>query len=201
MEFGKKEINQIKKGLESKPAVVPTDTIYGIIASALDKKAVLNLYKIRQRDKGKPFIILISSIKDLELFNIELDKNQLSYLKKIWPSKVTVILKCKEKRMQYLHRGSKALAFRIPDKDWLRSLIRKIGPIVAPSANIEGKKEARNIKEAYGYFGDKAIYFDGGRLGSASSTIISLVDGQFKIIRKGSYRIKKNEYFRPSINN
>lgn len=202
MLLNRKEINSVIESINSgKPVVLPTDTIYGIIASALNKQAVLNLYKLRKRNKEKPFIILISSIKDLSLFGINVDKEINLYLKRIWPNKITVMLECKNKDYNYLHRGKKTLAFRLPEDKWLRALIKKVGPIVVPSANLEGMPEARNVKEAYAYFGDKATYIDKGTIRGGSSTIISLVNNQFEIIRKGSYKIKVNEYFRSSINN
>jgi L-threonylcarbamoyladenylate synthase len=50
--------------------VIPTDTIYGIVCSAFNKNSVEKLYKIRKRNKDKPMIILIGSVNDLKLFNI-----------------------------------------------------------------------------------------------------------------------------------
>ena len=52
--------------------VLPTDTLYGLVGSALSKKAVARIYKLRRRNPQKPFIILISSLADLKLFNIKL---------------------------------------------------------------------------------------------------------------------------------
>lgn len=199
--FGKKEIELIRAAYSLGLAVViPTDTIYGVTALALDRKGVLGLYKLRKRDIKKPFIILISSLDDLALFEVELSDSEKIWLKSVWPNRLTVILPCKQKEYTYLHRGSKALAFRIPDNKWLIKLIKTVGPIVAPSANVEGEKFAETIEEAYNYFGDKAVYLDAGRIKGNSSTIVSLVDN-FRIIRQGGYKLKKNEYFRPNIDN
>ncbi|MDD5639526.1 MAG: L-threonylcarbamoyladenylate synthase [Candidatus Pacebacteria bacterium] len=184
--LGKKEIDIVASAYKSgKLAVIPTDTVYGIACSAFDVKAVLRLYKIKKRDLDKPFIILISSLKDLKLFNIELSDNQKKWLKNIWPEKMTVILNCNDKRFKYLHRGKRSLAFRVPNEKWLLKLISRVGPIVVPSANIQGFETAKTISEAYKYFGEKAIYIDGGKLNKKPSTIVSFEDG-FKIIRKGS---------------
>ncbi|BFT94563.1 MAG: L-threonylcarbamoyladenylate synthase [Minisyncoccus archaeiphilus] len=183
-----------------KPVVLPTDTIYGIVAPAKDKKAVLSLYSLRQRDLEKPFIILISSVQEITLFGINLSQTESAYLERLWPNKVTVILKCINPNFHYLHRGTESLAFRVPDNPSLVELINAIGPIVAPSANIAGMPEAKNIEEAIKYFGNQAEYIDKGIIDNHPSTIISLVDG-LKIIRQGGIKINKDEYFRPSINN
>jgi len=70
---------------------------------------------------------------------------------------ITVVLNLRDRRKhRYLHRGTGTLAFRIPSKDKLIELLKKTGfPVVAPSANPEGKKPAVDINEAIRYFGDK----------------------------------------------
>jgi len=199
--LGKKErILTSEAYLVGRSVVIPTDTIYGITALALDKKAVARLYRIRKRDLNKPFIILISSFKDLLLFGVDIKKEQRVWLSRFWPGKLTAILPCDGVEFKYLHRGKKSLAFRLPDNKWLLQLITEVGPIIAPSANLQGGKPAETIEDAYNYFNGRVEYVDVGRLKGSPSTIVSFEDG-FKIIRQGSLKIKKNEYFRSDINN
>jgi len=173
-----KEIGEdIKKG---RIGVIPTDTIYGIVCSAMKKKSVEKLYKIRKRDSKKPMIILISSLKDLNLFGVKIDKKITD---KYWPGKVSIIVPIK--KLEYLHRGKNSLAFRLPDNKALIKLIKISGPIVAPSANTEGEKPAETIEEAKEYFKDKIdFYVDCGKLKSKPSKIISLLNNNIEIIRK-----------------
>ena len=139
--------------------VLPTDTIYGLAGLAFSKKAVERIYRVKKRSKDKPFIILISLLKDLKLFDIKIDNEILAVLKKIFPAKASVILPCKNKKFFYLHRGKNSLAFRIPKDLWLRKLLSRTGPLVAPSANLEGKPRARTIKQAKKYFGEKIDFY------------------------------------------
>ena len=173
-----KEIGEdIKKG---RIGVIPTDTIYGIVCSTMKKKSVEKLYKIRKRDSKKPMIILISSLKDLNLFSIKIDKKITD---KYWPGKVSIIVPVE--KLEYLHRGKNSLAFRLPDNKALIKLIKISGPIVAPSANTEGDKPAETIEEAKEYFKDKIdFYVDCGKLKSKPSKIISLLNNNIEIIRK-----------------
>ena len=173
-----KEVGEdIKKG---RIGVIPTDTIYGIVCSAMKKKSVEKLYKIRKRDSKKPMIILISSLKDLNLFNIKIDKNITN---KYWPGKVSIVVPVK--KFEYLHRGKDSLAFRLPDNKALIKLLKISGPIVAPSANTEGDKPAQIIEEAREYFKDKIdFYVDCGKMKSKPSKIISLLNKNVEIIRK-----------------
>ncbi|HRH24822.1 MAG TPA: L-threonylcarbamoyladenylate synthase [Candidatus Paceibacterota bacterium] len=166
-------------------AVYPTDTIYGILGSALSKRTVSKIYKIKGRDENKPFIILISKIDDLKLFGIKTSAEQNDFLQSVWPGKVSVILPCKSKKFQYLHRGTKSLAFRLPKKKSLKILLEKTGPLVAPSANPQGLAPATTIREAKKYFGEVVdVYVSGGKLEGKSSTLISLLEKEPRVLRK-----------------
>lgn len=173
--------------------VLPTDTLYGLVGRALSKKAVERIYKIKGRNPRKPLIILISSLNDLKLFNIKVSKDTKNILSKIWPGKVSIILLCSNKKYHYLHRGTKSLAFRWPKKKSLEKLIKKTGPLVAPSANPEGKRPAETIKEAKQYFKDKIdFYISGGTLKSQPSTLIAIKNRRVIIKRQGVVKINKN---------
>jgi len=170
--------------------VIPTDTIYGLAGLAQNQKTVERIYQLRQRDPKKPMVILIGDISDLEKFKIAVDKKTRAILKKYWPGKVSIILTCKGEKFSYLHRGTKSLAFRLPVNIELQDLIKKVGPLVAPSANIEGGRPAETIEEAKKYFEDKVdFYIDGGTLESKPSTLIKIEDGKIKVIREGDIKI------------
>ncbi len=167
--------------------ILPTDTVYGLVGSALQSEVVEKIYQLRKRDLKKPLIILISSWKDLNLFDIKLSFQQKKILKKTWPGQVSVVLDCDLEKFAYLHRGNKTLAFRVPKVFWLRWLLRKSGPLVAPSANRQGESVATSIFVARKYFGDQAdFYVEGGYLNSLPSTIIKLEkSGEWETVRPG----------------
>lgn len=155
--------------------VLPTDTLYGFVGSAASKKAVSRLYKVRGRNAKKPMIVLIASIGDLDRFGVSFGHRTKTLLKKIWPGPVSVILPCAAKKFAYLHRGTNTLAFRLPRDSRLLGLLRKTGPLVAPSANPEGKSPARTVREAGKYFGSKAdFYVHGGVLEAPPSSLIEV---------------------------
>jgi L-threonylcarbamoyladenylate synthase len=185
-----KAINFLKRG---GVVILPTDTLYGITATVNFKKSIEKIHKIKSRSLDKPFIILINSYKHLEIFGIKINKNEFQTLKKIWPGKVSIILPCKSKKWQYLHRGTNSIAFRMishRNKN-LFNLINKVGPIVAPSVNPEGEKPAETIREAKKYFGDKIdLYINKGRIKTLPSTLIRLENENFVILRQGVTKIK-----------
>lgn len=172
-------------------AVIPTDTLYGVVARALDTKAVRRLYTLRRKTPRKPFIILISSMKELAAFGVRPNAAVARFLKRVWPAKVSVILPCPHRRFAYLHRGTKRLAFRAPKPQWLRTLLRKTGPLAAPSANREGKRPAETSAEARVYFGSSVdAYVNAGRpLRGKPSTLVSFAGALPKILRQGRVRV------------
>lgn len=171
-------------------AVIPTDTIYGIVGSALNPKTVEKIYRFRKRATNKPMIILISNLNDLNHFNISLTDTQKEFLQKIWPNPLSVILPIQSEKFKYLHRGTNSLAFRMPKDKKLLELLQQTGSLVAPSANFEGEKPSETIEEAKKYFGDKVFYVDSGKIDEQPSTLVQLnIDGTYKILRKGIFKI------------
>lgn len=167
--------------------VLPTDTIYGLVGSAYLPETVERIYNIRERDRYKAFIVLISSLEDLKYFQVKLDNYAEDILRKVWPGKVSVILSCPSDKFKYLHRGLKTLAFRLPQDENLVELIACTGPLVAPSANPANLPPAKTIFEARKYFGNKVdFYIDGGILESEPSTLIAIENGIIAIKREGA---------------
>lgn len=158
--------------------VIPTDTIYGIIASALNPSAVERMYALRKRSPDKPSIILIGSLAELDRFSIRVSKKTKQILDEVWPGPVSVILPCSSKNFSYLHRGTKTLAFRLPDDRSLVAFLKKIGPLIAPSANVEGLPVSTTICEARRYFGTAVdFYVDTGKRTGTPSRLIQIRDG------------------------
>ncbi|MCL4400197.1 L-threonylcarbamoyladenylate synthase [Patescibacteria group bacterium] len=183
-----KEIKLIKDG---KVGILPTDTLYGLVGSCFSKEAVKEIYRLKRRNSKKPFIILISSLDDLKLFNIKISVEERELLEKIWPGPVSTALKINAPGYQYLTRGGKTLAFRLPKPLWLRNFISQSGPLVAPTANFEGESPSKSISDARAYFDDEvSFYINKGRLTSKPSTLISLENGRVKVIREGAFDVR-----------
>ena len=158
--------------------VVPTDTLYGLLASALNEQAINRVYELKGRASDKKSIILISSIDDLEAFNVVLTEEQQKILSRLWPGSVSIVL-----------QGG--LAFRLPDDAHLISFLKESGPCIAPSANPGGLSPAETVEEAKKYFGDKVdFYLDGGKRAGQASTLINLDErGNITILRQGAKQV------------
>lgn len=167
-------------------AVMPTDTVYGIVGRAEDALVVESVYQARQRSPEKPCIILIGDISELEKFSINLTEVQKEKLKEYWPGPVSIILDCANDKFEYLHRGTDTLACRLPAQEELRKFLLETGPLIAPSANTEGSPVAKNVDEAKKYFRDQVdFYMDGGEIQGNPSRVIRLSKaGEVSIIRE-----------------
>lgn len=164
--------------------VMPTDTLYGIVGRADNKDVVSRIYETRKRAPSKPCIILISNIDDLSKFSVNVSEEQKNKIKE-FVEHTSFILDCPNDSFEYLHRGTKTLAFRLPVNHELQDLLKKTGPLIAPSANLEGMPPAENISEAQKYFGDSVdLYMDGGTIKGKASRIIKLhKDGSVEVLR------------------
>ena len=159
---------QVAAVLEAGGIVVArTDTLYGLLARADDEAAVERVYAIKDRDEKKSPIVLVASID--QLFDPISAKLQELCSEK-WPGPVSIIVPSNEAPV-WVRRQNDSVAYRIPDNDDLRELLAQTGPLIAPSANPEGKEPAMDIEEAKAYFGDTVdVYIDGGRVTEARAS-------------------------------
>lgn len=181
-----KDIDKVVQVLREGGIVcAPTDTIYGLLADASNRKAVERLYELR-RSSDKPFIVLIPNVEDALNFDIRMPKLGLALLS----FGLTVVFQKRTTIPTYLTRWRKSLALRVPIQGtFITKLMREFGgPLVAPSANPEGMPYAKDVKEAMNYFGDKIdLYVKGAKLEGKPSTIVKVVsDRAIRIIREGN---------------
>jgi L-threonylcarbamoyladenylate synthase len=166
-------------------AVIPTDTVYGVVARAADPQAVAHLYKTKHREH-KPGTLVAASVDQLVALGFK--RRYLTAVEQFWPGAVSVIIPCLE--LEYLHQGVGSLAVRIPDDPWLLSLLEKTGPLQTSSANQPGEPPATTVAEAKAYFGDTiGWYEDGGTVNREPSTVLRVIDDAIEIVRMGAVKI------------
>jgi len=166
---------------------MPSDTIYGLSGRALDKQPVNKLHALKDRQTHKPFIILISDLKMLDLLSIA--REEVRAVKKYWPGPVTLICLAPSSPA-WLHQGLGTLAVRMPANQNLLNLINQVGPLISTSANLHGQSPASDMAKAQAIFGDKLdFYVDMGEIDGPPSTIVKLDNGKLQVVRSGAARI------------
>ena len=183
----------IKLIKEGEVIICPTDTVYGLICDATNEKAVEKLFKIKKRTKRKPIPIFVKDLKMAEKF-ADIDKNQEKFLKKVWPGKITTVLKRKNKLPKILFGRTKTIGLRIPNYEIINQLLMIINsPLTGTSANISNFPPSTKIKEVLKQFknqpptkfggGQPDLIIDAGNLPkSKPSIIIDLTEFPPKIL-------------------
>ncbi|HTS33711.1 MAG TPA: L-threonylcarbamoyladenylate synthase [Thermoplasmata archaeon] len=158
--------------------VYPTDTLYGLGARATDRRAVARLEALKGRPAGQPLSVAVSSVEELERW-AELSPVARRWVRRHLPGPYTVLLAPSAHARRYLSpsvlpsRGG--LAVRVPDHPVARELARRVGPVVATSANRHGEPPCRSTAAARRTFGSRvAVYLAG--LPAPSGRPSTLVD-------------------------
>ena len=181
-------MDHIEKELEEGRAVIlPTETVYGIFAKALEQEAVDYIYELKRRPREKALNLNVADEEDIRIYS----KNQPSYLTKLidsfLPGPLTIILQANEKVPDWIHSGMSTVGFRMPAHPKTLESIRKYGPLVGPSANLSGHasgtKDEAIIKEF-----DQVIpgFEDDAFLTGQDSTILDISGAKARILRQGS---------------
>ncbi|MDB5182778.1 MAG: hypothetical protein JWO47_562 [Candidatus Saccharibacteria bacterium] len=163
--------------------VMPTDTLYGLVARAGDPAAVKRLYALKHRE-NKPGTMVAANIEQLvELGMSEKDLRAVAYL---WPNPIGVVMHMTE--LYYLHQGLNEFSVRITANEEVRNLLQQTGPLMTSSANTTGDPSSTTIAMAYDYFGEAVdFYVDGGDLsGREPSTIVDFNNGKIIVLREGA---------------
>jgi len=165
--------------------VYPTETVYGIGASALDEKAILRIFEIKERPISRPVFVAVSSFEMLEGVALA-SESEMALVKRLLPGPVSVLLRKSSLVPDVLTAGSPYVGIRYPDHEMALELISLAGPITSTSANISGRPSPASADEVDPELARRAdMVLDGGRsLLSMPSTLVDI--SSRKILRQGA---------------
>lgn len=181
-------IGKLSQELEDRHAVVlPTETVYGLFAKALNEPSVDLVYNLKERPRDKAMNLNVSSYDDILNFS----KNQPDYLKKLYkaflPGPLTIILQANEKVPAWINSGLDSVGFRLPNHPITQDLISKHGPLIGPSANKSGQESGKCFNAIMQSFDNKVLgYEDDDFLTGVDSTILDLSKEKAIILRQGA---------------
>lgn len=170
-------------GKSHEPIIFPTDTIYGIGAFFDNIDANKKIFKIKNRDKNKPFPLIISNFSQLEKLKVNISNDQDRILKKFWPGKFTFILESSLQLHYCVSEGK--IAVRMTEKNYLYELIEYFDtPITATSANLSDEPYSFDKKRIIKDFKDTVCYFLYSELKSSTpSTLVDLTSKKPSFLR------------------
>ena len=168
-------------------AVIPTDTVYGIVCDALDEEAVDKIYQLKKRSYSKPMIVLMSDMDMVKKYTKSLSKLEKKLFDTFAPGPLTVLVKKADSIPDVVNSGLPDLGVRIPDDKDLQLLISKLGhPIVATSANVSSSETITRINMLEDSIKDNVDYiYNGGSIYRGASTIVREKDNMVEILRNG----------------
>lgn len=171
--------------------VYPTDTIYGLGCDALNEKAVEKIFKIKKRDIGKPFSIIIKNIAAAKKIAF-IDKQKEEIIKKLLPGPYTLILPGAKNIPGAVISIDNSIGIRIPNHPVTKKLSENFeNPIITTSVNITEKAPINDpfkIVETFKERDDQPdLILDCGKIGSAQpSIVVDITRKSPQVLRSGA---------------
>jgi len=169
--------------------VLPTDTLYGVVARAASPAAVEKLYALKHREK-KPGTTIAATAE--QLIELGIDAEMVRNVADYWPASLSIVMPLSDD-LEYLHQGVGESPFRVVADESLQMLLEQTGPLMTSSANLPGEPPAQDLPQAQAYFGEHVdFYVDGGFIGDRQpSTIARYDNGKLTVLRQGAVQLKE----------
>lgn len=167
---------------------LPTETVYGLGANALNANAVLKVYEVKERPKFNPLIVHVCCTEDVEKYTENIPDDIYKLMDKFSPGPITYILPRKDIVPDIVCAGLDTVAIRIPSHDLFNKVLKLTGiPISAPSANRFGRVSPTSAEDVLQELDGRIEYIlDGGKCEiGIESTVVGYVNGKLEILRPG----------------
>lgn len=177
---------------------MPTETVYGLAADALNGEAVKKIFLAKRRPMDNPLIVHISEIGDIDRFNLVSDFPEKAKLlaEKFWPGPLTIIMQKSDVIPDEVSAGLSTVAIRLPSHKVAREMIKESGTVLAaPSANRSGSPSPTTAVHVMNDLsGDIDAVVDGGMCDvGVESTVITLATKTPRLLRPGLVTVEEIE--------
>jgi L-threonylcarbamoyladenylate synthase len=173
---------------------IPTETVYGLAANALDARACAAIFEAKQRPWFDPLIVHIADAADLERLCRPIDDRARRAVERFWPGPLTLVLPKTDAVPELVTSGLPTVAVRMPAHPVARELIRLAGvPLAAPSANLFGRLSPTTAEHVREQLGDRVkVVIDGGPCAiGVESTIVDLSGPAPVLLRPGGVPVEE----------
>jgi len=175
---------------------IPTETVYGLAANALDGEAVKKIYAAKGRPSDNPLIVHISDISELYPLVKEVPEKVKIMAERFWPGPLTMIMKKSDLIPSVTSGGLETVAVRMPKSEYARKIIKACKlPLAAPSANLSGSPSPTNAKYVLDDMdGRVPLIIDGGSCEiGVESTVITFATEKPTLLRPGGVTVEQIE--------
>lgn len=173
---------------------IPTETVYGLAANALDGAAVRKIFAAKGRPQDNPLIVHIADTKQLADLCPAIPPAALILAEKFWPGPLTMIVPKNAAIPRETSAGLDTIGVRLPAHPIAREIIRLTGlPLAAPSANLSGRPSTTTAQHVLHDLGGKipAVVEGGACRVGVESTVISLVGETPRLLRPGGVTLEQ----------
>ena len=199
-----KEIDlAVKEITDGNVVGLPTETVYGLGANALNENAVIKIYEAKDRPKFNPIIVHILEKEDIEKYAVKIPEEAYKLAEKFSPGPITLVLKKKDLIPDIVSAGNDSVGLRIPSHPVFRKVLEETKlPVAAPSANRAGRISPTSAEDVLSELNGKLKYIlDGGKCKiGIESTVISFIEDEIKILRHGFITKEEIEKITGKIN-
>ncbi len=177
----KRLINKLVKVLDQGGLIIyPTDTFYGIGCDLFNKKSIQQVYQIKRRPLKKPFSFVCADLKDISLY-AQVSNYAYRIMKRLLPGPYTFILEGTRLVPKLMLTRRRTVGIRVPKNKICLDIVKSLGrPIISTSVQLD---DPSVIHDTYSSFVEVVI--DGGVISYEPSTVVSLIDDNPELIRKG----------------
>lgn len=166
---------------------IPTETVYGLAAVALNEQAVSRVFRVKGRPTSHPLIVHLSPQDDINRWGV-LNSTASLIAKTFWPGPLTLLVPRTRLVPDWVTGGRDTVALRIPAHDMTIALLESLNDaVVAPSANRFGRVSPTTAQHVVDDLGDSVdLVLDGGQCAiGIESTIVECTDSSVQILRPG----------------
>jgi L-threonylcarbamoyladenylate synthase len=169
-------------------ALVPTDTVYGLICEIDNPRAVARIYEIKKREQKKPLPVFVNGYQQAASLADLLPVGTKELCDTYWPGALTLVVPCAKKEYVEVTRNTGKIGLRMPRSLLIEKIIDLTGkPLASTSANFSHKPPCKDIKSLpLDFFQEIDFILDGGPIGSGvPSTVIDLSSPVPQLLREG----------------
>jgi L-threonylcarbamoyladenylate synthase len=161
---------------------LPTETVYGLAASLFNDLALKKIFSVKERPFFDPLIVHISEINELQTLASDIPACVPQLAETFWPGPLTLILKKNKRVPDIVTAGLPSVGIRMPRHPVALDILRKTGPLAAPSANRFGKTSPTQAAHVESEFAGQVAVVDGGACEiGIESTILRIEENSDKI--------------------
>lgn len=180
------DIEQICEVIQNGGIVAfPTETVYGLGIRFNDQEALEHLMEAKNRDYSKAITLMVAHPQDILQYAYVSDRAQ-KIIKQFMPGMITLIFKKKESVDDMMTNGKTTIGIRIPDSEFVLSLLKKVGPMLVTSANLSHHQNTTSTKEVLQQLDGRIdMIVDGKTSDNIASTVVDVSQDEIKILRAG----------------